>query len=202
MSMTLTPPLTSAEQKSSEHHWTAEEFYRAASAGEFADPDRLELVHGRLQRLMQGQRHANLGTRLSRRMRRALDPPLFAREEKPVHIGFDLELIPDIMFTYQEEYAERHPEPEDVALLVEIADSSMEYDLGEKALLYAQSGVADYWVVLAEAQEIVVYRQSSPEGYQEVARLVGTETLSPLALPEVAWTINELLGRTEASEEN
>ena len=177
------------------HHWTAEEFYRAASAGQFVDPDRLELIHGRLIRKMQGNRHANLTTRLSRRLRRALDPPLFAREEKPIHIDFDGEPIPDFMLTYQEEYAGRHPEPQDVALLVEVADTSVESDTGEKALLYAQAGVADYWVVLAEASAILVHRQPTLEGYQSVTRLSGDNTLSPLVAPDVAWTVSGLLDR-------
>lgn len=197
MSITASLPLEAIEQKSKEQHWTAEEFYRAAAVGEFEDPDRLELVHGRLQRLMQGNRHANLRFRVSRRMRRAVDPPLFTRDENPLHVALDLVLIPDIMFTDQEEYEGRHPEPEDAALLVEIADSSADYDLGDKALLYAQAGIADYWVVLAEAQAIVVHRQPSPEGYQDVARLMGSDTLSPLAMPSAAWTIDALLGREE-----
>jgi len=202
MTVTLSPPHPAEDQSNTERHWTAAEFYQSAAAGEFADPDRLELIHGRLQRLMQGERHANLGTRLSRRLRRALDPPLFAREEKPIHFAFDLELIPDLMFTCEEEYEGRHPEPEDVALLLEVTDSSVEYDLGEKALLYAQSGVADYWVVLASESAIVVHREPSPDGYKAVTRLAGGETLAPLAMPDVVWTVSELLGRTDAPKES
>ena len=202
MSVTLSPPVKPAEPEREERHWTAEEFYEAAAAGEFVDPDRLELIHGRLQRLMQGQRHANTRFRVSRRLRGRIDPPLFTREENPLHLASDLDLIPDIIFTYDEEYAGRHPEPEDVALLVEVADSSAEYDLDEKALLYAQAGIADYWVVLVNDFLVVRHRQPSVEGYQEVTRLAGADVLSPLALPQAAWTINELVGRAEASEEN
>ena len=199
MSMTLSPPLVIGEQKNSERQWTVDEFYRAAAAGEFTDPDRLELVHGRLQRLMQGNRHANLRFRVSRRLRGRIDAPVFTRDENPLHFSNDLVLIPDIMFTDQEEYEGRHPAPSDVALLVEVADSSLEYDLGEKALLYAQAGIADYWVVAAEAQAVVVHRQPSSEGYEEVVRLTGEDVLSPLALPDAVWAVNQLLERTEAS---
>ncbi len=176
-----------------DRRWTVDEFYQAASAGEFADPDRLELVHGRLVRLMQGERHANLTNRISRRLRRALDPPLFVREEKPVHLAFDGEPIPDLMLTYEEEYVGRHPEPPDVALLVEVADSSVDSDLGEKALLYAQAGIADYWVVLAESEAIVVHRTPMPSGYQSVTRLFGEQSVSPLALSDTIWTVSSLL---------
>ncbi len=176
-----------------EHHWTAKEFYRAAASGAFDDPDRLELIHGRLIRLMQGECHANLIARLSRRLRKALDPPLFAREEKPVHIAFDGEPVPDLMFTYQEEYEGRHPFPEDVALLVEVADTSAPSDLGEKALLYAQVGIADYWVVLVNELTIVRHREPSAQGYQAVIRLVAADMISPLAAPEAVWRIDALL---------
>ena len=198
MSRTLALPSPAGMQAETEHHWTAKEFYQAEAAGEFVDPDRLELVHGRLKRLMQGNRHANLGTRLSRRLRRALDPPLFAREEKPIHLAFDLELIPDLMFTYEEEYEGRHPQAEDVALLLEVADSSSDYDLGEKSLLYARAGVADHWVVAVSEAAVVVHRQPSPEGYADVRRLSGTETLSTLVVPDAVLTVRDLLGRTEA----
>ena len=201
MSITLSPP-PPAEQRPEDRHWTVEEFYRAAAAGQIDDPDRLELVHGRLNKIMQGDRHANLCSRLSRQLRRALDPPLFARDEKPIHIAFDGEPIPDVMFTYQEQYEGRHPFPEDVALLVEVSDTSAAYDLGEKALLYSQAGITDYWVVLVNEAAIVRHRQPTPEGYQQVTRLAGADTLSPLVVPEAVWTVNALLGRAGAPEGN
>lgn len=58
--------------------------------------------------------------------------------------------------------------------------------------------MTEYWVVLINEAGVVVHRQPSPEGYGEVTRLAGGDTLSPLALPEAVWTVNELLGRTEA----
>jgi len=206
MNVTLLPPYQPVEQqkhgKKEGDLWTVAEFHRAAAAGAFADPDRLEMIHGRLVRLMQGGRHANLRVRVSRRLRRALDPPLFVRDENPLHFAFNGELIPDLMLTYQEEYEGRHPEPDDVALLVEVADSSVDYDLGEKALLYAQGGIGDYWVVLAEAQAVVVHRQPTSEGYQQVTRLTGADTLAPLVAPEIIWMVSALLGREGAPEEN
>lgn len=202
MSGTIAPRQPVEEPQGRERHWTVDEFYRAAAAGQIDDPDRLELVHGRLNKIMQGDRHANFCTRLSRQLRRALDPPLFARDEKPVHIAFDGEPIPDLMFTYQEEYEGRHPFPEDLALLVEVSDTSAAYDLGEKALLYAQAGIADYWVVLVNEPLAVVHREPTAAGYQSVTRLEGADTLSPLAAPEAVWTINTLLGRAEAPEGN
>lgn len=194
MSVTLSPPHPAADQKHNKRHWTVEEFYQAASAEAFDDPDRLEIIHGRLVRLMQGERHANLRVRISRRLRRKLEPPLFVRDESPLHIAFDGEPIADLMLTYQEEYEGRHPFPEDVALLLEVSDTSALYDLGEKAVLYAQAGIADYWVVLVNELAIVRHREPTAEGYQDVRRLAGQEMISPLAAPDAVWIVSALLG--------
>lgn len=198
MSMTLSL-LVMGEQKTSDRRWTVDEFYRAAEAGEFADPSRLELIHGRIQEKMpEGGRHTGLRRRMARRLRTALEPHSFVCEECPLRIAFDGEPIPDIMFTRKEDYGDRHPTPADVVLLVEVSDSSLEYDLGGKALLYAQAGILDYWVVLVKEGAIVVHRAPSPDSYGSVTRLSGTDRLSPLAMPDVAWTISELVGRGEA----
>lgn len=203
MSRTLAPPYPAEKQAETEHYWTLDEFYRAADAGEFADPGRLELIHGRIQEKMpEGGRHTGLRRRIARRLRAALEPHSFVCEECPLRIAFDGEPIPDILFTREEDYGDRHPTPADVVLLLEVSDSSLEYDLGGKALLYAQAGIDDYWVVAAEAQALVVHREPMPEGYRSVTRLSGSDAVSPIAVPEAAWTIRDLLGRTEASEEN
>ena len=71
----------------------------------------------------------------------------------------------------------------------------MASDLGEKAMQYAQGEVSDYWVVLVKEDAIVVHREPSQEGYQNVTRLMGTDALSALALPEIVWTVDALLGK-------
>ena len=204
MSLTLSP-LKPTEQKSKEHHWTVEEFYRAYGAGEFGDDKRWELIQGRIiEKMPLGPRHSYLADAIAHMLRDALEPSLLVREEKSVHLSFDTELVPDISVVggIRADYEERHPGPEDAVLLVEVADTSTAKDLGEKAQSYARAGIADYWVVLVNEAAIAVHRQPSAEGYQEIVRLMGTNTLSPLAMPEAAWTINALLGRAEASEEN
>ena len=145
-----------------------------------------------------GERHTGLRRRIARRLRNALEPSSFVCEECPLRIAFDGEPIPDILFTRKEDYGDQHPTPTDVVLLIAVSDSALEYDLGGKALLYAQAGILDYWVVVAAEAAVVRHRQPSPDGYQEVVRLTGTDTLSPLVLPGAAWTISELLGRAEA----
>ena len=64
-------------------------------------------------------------------------------------------------------------------------------------MLYAQAGIGGYWAVLVNESVIVRHRTPTPEGYQEVTRLAGADPFSPLAAPEVTWTVNALLGLEE-----
>lgn len=187
------------------YHWTVDAFHKAYDAGVFGYATRLELIQGRIiEKMPPGPCHSYLADAVAHMLRVALEPPLLVREEKAVRIAFDGQPIPDVTVVRgtRAEYQQKHPTPEDVALLVEVADTSGDYDLGEKALLYAQTGISDYWVVLVNGAALVRHRIPTPEGYQEVARLAGADAISPLELPEVVWTINALLGREEATEEN
>jgi Uma2 family endonuclease len=182
------------------YHWTVEAFTKASEAGVFGYSERLELIQGRIIKIMgQGPRHATLASEIADMLRDAAKKQFAIREEKPVRIDFDGEPIPDVMVLSgrQADYGDHQPVPEDVRLLVEVSVTTVEYDLGEKALLYAQAGVTDYWAVLVNEAAIVVHREPSPEGYQNVMRLAGTDSLSPLAMPEVVWTVNALLGHEE-----
>ena len=180
------------------YHWTVDALERATEAGVFEHPERLELVHGRIiDKMAQGEPHTGLRRRLARRLREAIEPAAFVCEECPIRLALDGEPVPDIMFTREADYGSRHPTQEAAVLVVEVAFSSVDYDLGEKALLYSQAGISDYWVVLAEAQAIVRHRQPSEDGYGEVTHLAGADMISPLARPEAGWTISALLGREE-----
>ena len=182
-----------------EHHWTTEEFYRAAELGEFQDPDRLEIIHGRIIEIMPaGPLHATLSFDVAEQLRDALRSRFLIREERPIHLAFDSEPIPDIALVRgkSSDYRQEHPTPQEVALIVEVANTSSDYDLGGKSVLYAQAGIMDYWVVLVNELVVIRHREPSPEGYREVTRLAGSDALSPLAAPEAVWTVDALLGES------
>lgn len=183
-----------------EYHWTVDAYYRAYNAGVFEHPERLELIQGRIiENMSQGPRHSTLASVIADMLSDAMRPGFAIRQEKPIRIDFDGEPISDVMALRgrQADYGERQPTPEDAALVVEVSDTTVAYDLGGKALLYSQAGIADYWGVLVNEAAIVRHRTPTPGGYQDVTRLSGSDMLSPLAAPEAAWTVNALLGREE-----
>lgn len=191
------PRVENGETESVPYHWTVERFYRAANANVFDNPSRLEIIHGRImEKMPTGPLHTTISYDLAERLRETLGLGYLVREERAIHIAFDGEPIPDIALVRgkSSDYRTGHPTPEKVSLLIEVSVTSIEYDLGEKALLYAQAGITDYWVVLVNEMAIIRHREPSAQGYKSVTRLTGADLISPLAVPEVGWTIDTLLG--------
>lgn len=95
--------------------------------------------------------------------------------------------------------AERHPSTAD--LVIEISDSSMEYDRGEKASLYAKAGIMDYWLVNLRHGRVEVRRQPAADpgafygfNYALTSVHASGESLTPLAFPHLQLQVTELLG--------
>ena len=91
-------------------------------------------------------------------------------------------------------YAEAHPGPEDVLLVVEVADTTAETDRRIKAPLYARSHIAELWLVLLEEEIVEVYRQPARHGYKEMHRLERGDGLPIPSLEHAALTVDEVLG--------
>lgn len=184
------------------YRFTVEGFNHAKNAGVFDHPELMSLVHGIvMEQPKQTARCANLTNLLSRQLRSTLQRHFLVYGRRPVELDPHNQPTADVLVVtgQKADYPDHRPFSEDVALLVEVADTTVAYDLGGKALLYAQAGITDYWVVMEKENAIVRHREPSAEGYQEVTRLAGADTLSPLAMPEAVWTVDALLGREESN---
>ena len=191
------PKIEKAEIDPVPYYWTVDPYYRAYNAGVFEDPKRLEFIHGRIIRKMpQNAPHASLRQRLSRRLRASMEPAFLVMEESPLRLALDGEPVPDLFVVTgtEKSYEKQHPTQAEAVLVVEVSNTTIDFDMGEKALLYSQSGISDYWVVLVNEVAIVRHRAPTPEGYQEVTRLAGIDRITPLTAPEAVWTVAVLLG--------
>jgi Uma2 family endonuclease len=75
-----------------------------------------------------------------------------------------------------------------------VADITLAFDLGEKALMYAGHEVPELWVVDLQGHEVVVHREPTAQGYASVVSLRRGESISPLAFPDMTFTVDEILG--------
>ncbi len=100
---------------------------------------------------------------------------------------------PDLCVTTQpaQRFASRVPSPEDVLLLVEVADTTLDFDTTTKAALYARAGIPDYWVLDVNDRRILVHRSPQSGAYRSLTVYDANEPVSPLAAPEASLRISE-----------
>jgi Uma2 family endonuclease len=101
---------------------------------------------------------------------------------------------PDVAWIKRKDY-KGHPLPEDVLLLIEVSDSTLNFDRGEKADLYAEAEIADYWVVDCTSKHIEVMRNPSNRKYREVKTYRDDDDVRPLHFPEIALRPSHLFKR-------
>lgn len=169
--------------------FTRDEYYAMAEAGILKAEDRVELIEGEIYRMAPiGNPHASCVNRLVRAFsalvghsRTILSP------QNPVHLNDISEPQPDIALLRPREdfYSEGHPQPADVLLLVEAADSSIGYDRHTKVPLYALNGITEVWLVDLVKRCIEVYRDPARDGYKTVQRLHRGDRIAPQAFPDV-----------------
>jgi Uma2 family endonuclease len=176
--------------------WTVDAFYRASAGGVFNEPKQWELVNGELwKKDPVNPPHAETTGRIADMFRDSFARRFRIREEKPIHLSMYSEPVPDVavVVARNEGYGDRHLGPDEIALIVEVADTSVHRDTVEKVLLYAQAGIADYWVSLIPTRELLVFRSPTSEGYLESACLSETDYIRPLAAPDVEFAVRDLI---------
>lgn len=99
---------------------------------------------------------------------------------------------PDITWLKPGRYTNCYPGAEDVLLLIEVAESSLSYDQGEKLKLYARAQIAEYWVIDVANRLVHQYRQSDGETFQSHRQFSPTEKISPQCQPEAELSLTEL----------
>ena len=158
---------------------------------EIFDPkDRVELVDGEVVDMSPiGTRHAACVDRLARSFFLALGERANVRVQGPVQIGDFSEPEPDLaILNFRADfYADHHPMPPDILLVVEVADTSLRHDLVRKAPLYIAGGVPEVWVIDLVAEVIHVTRGDA------TTQLRAGHSLAPLAFPDLVLEVSAVL---------
>jgi Uma2 family endonuclease len=135
-----------------------------AEAGLFAN-ERVELLDGTIVTMSaQSSPHAATVTRLNRLLMRGLDTSMDVRPQLPVILDDWSEPEPDLIVcrTDPRDYAQGHPQPEDILLVCEVSISSLAYDREKKAAAYARAGIPEYWIVDVESRVVIVFDEPDP----------------------------------------
>jgi Uma2 family endonuclease len=170
--------------------WSIDEYDRMIDSGVFDGPTprRVELIAGEIREMSPiGPEHDHTVSRLTDWSYR-LGPQEGIQIRVQSSVGLpELDTVPqpDVAWLALRNYRRRRPTGADVLLLIEVSQTSLDYDRGEKADLYAAAGIADYWVVDVNAEVVEVRRDPLEGRYRALQTFSGEQEVRPLRFPEV-----------------
>ena len=192
---TLPPqrPTTQAADGLPRWCWTVAEVERLAAAGFFTEYDQFELLGGEIVPMMSpaGRRHEIIRQELAYRMARLAPDDIMVASEPQFNLGPDTFVKPDIL-VHPRAVKAYDLKSADALLVVEVAETSLGYDLKTKLSLYASHGVREYWVINAVTLMTNVHRQPAGTAYAVKDEVTPSDRLVPFLAPELAVSLAEL----------
>jgi Uma2 family endonuclease len=179
------------------HYFSVEDYYRMADAGVFPPNARIELIDGEVIEMSPiGNRHAGSVNRLGTLLGRETGDFAIVAVQNPVRLNDFSEPQPDIALLRPRDdfYSSAHPAPEDVLLIIEIADTTVEYDRRVKMPLYARAGIPEAWLIVLPRDIVEVYSQPVNGKFQKVRRLKRGKTLRSPTIAGLGFKVDDLLG--------
>ncbi|BBD70059.1 MULTISPECIES: Uma2 family endonuclease [Nostoc] len=142
--------------------FTIDEYHRLIELEFLKESDRIELIRGELiQMVAKGTPHTVCGSILCRQLDRLLGDRAVIRGQDPITLPSQSEPEPDVAVARgkDEDYLAHHPYPEDIFLVIEISDSTLDYDQTTKLKIYAEAAISDYWIVNLNVRQLERYSQ-------------------------------------------
>ena len=196
--LTERPPAP-AVQYPPRKRWTRAEIDAAEAAGIF-DQQHLELVDGELiVKMPKNRPHSGAASSLIAWLIQVFGARL-VNFEVPIDVSPQDNPTnrpePDLVVLTREYAASRFwthtPQPRDLDLVVELADTSLAFDLTTKAALYARAGISEYWILDLTARRLLVHRDPQGGNYQSVVSYDDTESVAPLAASNSNFQIRDV----------
>jgi Uma2 family endonuclease len=176
---------------------TVGEFLRMGEVGILHPHDRVELIEGELIAMAPiGANHAGTVIALNDALTAAARGRALVSPQNPIQLNDRSLPQPDyaVLVPRADRYRSAHPRPHEVLLLVEVADSSLEYDHDVKRRLYARNGICELWIVNLVDGDVEVCRSPGPDGYASITAAGRTDVLEPERLPGARIRVADILG--------
>ena len=188
-------PTTPVEPRQT-RKFTVDEYYRMAEAGILHHTERVELIEGEIVIMAPiGSRHGSGVARATRLFVSQAAGSVEVWPQNSVQLGEYLELQPDvaILNPRDDSYADSNPGPDDILLVIEVSDTTLAYDRGTKADIYARFNVPEIWVMNLPEDCIEGFSDPGPEGYTRQTTYRRGDKISPAALPDLEFAVDDLL---------
>ena len=190
------PPLSSSALNLPVRRFTPAEFLALAEVGILTSSDRVELLDGVIIEMAPiGDPHAGTVDIYTEMLPSGVDWGALLRVQGPLELDEHSRLYPDLMLLRRRAdfYRTETPRPEDVLLLIEVADSSVGYDRHEKLPRYARAGIPEVWITVLPERIIEAHTEPSGGRYTHTRIFAPGDTITPGCFPDVALPVGEIL---------
>ncbi len=178
------------------HQFSRDEYYNLGEQNILGPEERTELIYGRIISRMSpmSRQHSLAVVKTADTLEAAFGNTAAVEDQMPIHLDNGLEPVPDVIVLRgsSQDYPEV-PRPTDVLLLVEVSYSTLGYDRNTKAKIYAENGIAEYWIVNLRSRALEVYRQPEADAYVSLRVYEETAAVAPLAAPNMSVRVADLL---------
>jgi Uma2 family endonuclease len=165
------------------------------AAGILTPSDRVELIEGEIISMAaKNLPYAATNLWAADYLKQHLAGRALVRIQDPIQLSQYSEPEPDIAVVAPNarKYIDHHPRPDEVLLLIEVADTSLQDDRTVKAPLYARAGILEYWILDVNTRQVYVFREPGAEGYAQEMVLGEESTLSAIAFPDIPISLSQL----------
>ena len=175
--------------------WTVDEYRRMTETGILNPDERVELIDGQIISMSaKNPPHAATNLCAADYLRSLLAGLALIRIQDPIALSYNSEPEPDIAVVqiHPRLYQDFHPAPDNIFLLIEIADTTLETDRKRKAPAYAKAGITHYWILDVNTRQVYVFREPGEANYRQETVFNEDGVLSMLAFPEIEILISQL----------
>ena len=193
---TTTTPVKVPQAIRETRKFTVDEYFQMVKAGILQDGERVELIEGEILVMAPMDYPHFSGIMRHNRVFGRLAGERFAiLVQAPLPLGGGSAPEPDLaLLKYREDdYAGGFPSPDDVLLVIEVSDSSLNYDLNIKAHIYGRAMIPETWVLNLPGDCLERFTEPGPNGYAQHTTLRRGDKVTPVALPDMELEVEDLL---------
>ena len=176
--------------------FSSDRYEQMIELGVLTKQDRVELIEGEIVEMSPiGPSHNACTDILTEKFVLALAGKAIVRVQGAVWLNKDSMPEPDLaILKYREDrYRDGRPKPEDIYALIEVSDSTLDFDRNVKLPLYASAGVREYWIIDVKRKTLIVHRRPNDKGYEQRFESSGEAYVQLEEFPNSSFSVSTLL---------
>jgi Uma2 family endonuclease len=179
------------------HAFSVHDYARMRESGILSEDDRVELIDGEIRTMSPiGPLHAAIVRKIVKYLTTLVAEQAIVSPQNPVQLNDYSEPEPDIAILQprSDNYAHAHPRPDDIIIIIEVSDSTVQYDRTEKLPRYAAANIAEAWIIDVAQQTIEQYTQPMRGEYARMKKVFFGDIITSSSLPGITLDTSDIFG--------